>query len=108
MPYRLKDTGESYAQFLERNRNLERKAKDCLPENRKAKREWDMQEELTKLLEDKETVLMGWMNSFTPDNAALYKHLVESGVQFSRVRQNGYWEYYNVAEKVVFKVDSGG
>lgn len=34
MPYSFKDTGESYEQFLARNRSLETKAKGHLPENK--------------------------------------------------------------------------
>ena len=107
MTFSLKETGESYEDFLRRNRQLEIDAKDCLPENRQAKKEWDMHKELTELLEDKDVINLGWMNSFSSDSEAYYRNLIESGVKFKRIRQNGYWEYYNVEEKVVFKVDSG-
>lgn len=108
MPYKLKETGESYEQFLKRNRRAESRSKDCLPENVKMFEELKMYEELTELLKKDDVVNLGWMNSWSKDSESFYKHLVESGVKFERIRQNGYWEYYNVKEKVVFKVDSGG
>ena len=107
MPFTFKDTGESYEQWLTRNRGEERQAKKCLPENKSIRRIWDMHEELTKLLEDKEVMNLGWMNSWSKDSESYYKHLISSGVKFKKVRQSSYWEYYNVEEKVVFKVDSG-
>lgn len=107
MPYNLKETGESYEQFLKRNRKAERKAKNCLPENKQVNRIWKMERELTELLNDKDCQYWGYMNSWDSDKVSMYKHLIEDGVKFSRVRQNGYWEYYNVKEKIVFKVDSG-
>ena len=38
MPFSFKSTGESYDQFLNRNRANEEKARHCLPENRKMKK----------------------------------------------------------------------
>lgn len=107
MPYRLIDTGESYEQFLKRNRDVESKAKDGLPENAGLRRMWEMEAEIEALMNDSETVNLGWMNGWGPDEESYYKHLIDAGVKFQKIRHGSYWEYYNVKEKVVFKVDSG-
>ncbi len=107
MPYHLKETGESYEQFLKRNRAAESNAKDGLPENEGLRRIWEMEAELETLMNDNETVNLGWMNGWGPDEESYYKHLIDSGVKFKRIRHGSYWECYNVKEKIVFKIDSG-
>lgn len=107
MPFNLKDTGESYADWLERNRNQEATAKRSLPENKQLRKAWDMETELTELMEDPDVIDLGWMNGWGPDEESYYKHLIDSGVKFKRLRQGSYWECYNVREKIVFKIDSG-
>jgi len=39
VPFSLKSTGESYAEYLKRNRENESKAKHCLPENKKVRKD---------------------------------------------------------------------
>ena len=108
MPYKLIETGESYEQFLKRNRQVEAKAKDGLPENSGLRRVWKMEKEIEELLNDKDLVNLGWMNGWGPDEESYYKHLIDSGVKFQKIRHGSYWECYNVQEKIVFKIDSGG
>ena len=107
MPFNLKDTGESYAEWLARNRMEEESAKESLPENKRLREEWNMEVEIEQLLNDRDVVNLGWMNGWGPDEESYYKHLVDAGVKFKKIRHGSYWECYNVQEKVVFKIDSG-
>ncbi len=53
MPFNLKETGESYADWLARNRMQEASAKESLPENKKLKEEWKMEAKIEQLLDGK-------------------------------------------------------
>ena len=106
MPYTFKETGESYDQWLARNRKVEILAKEHLPENVADFRRMDM-EDLDMLYNDPNTELWGFMNAWNEDQHSMYKHLKEDGVEFRVVQKRGYKVYFNVEEGIIFKVDSG-
>lgn len=109
MPYRLKETGESYAQFLKRNRDDERKAKDGLPENKEIRRAWKMEEEFERLSTDPEAQAWGYMNGWGPDEEARLAEVIAKGYKFKSFREySTVTVHYNLELKVYYRVDSSG
>jgi len=112
MPFseRLKSTGESYDQFLNRVSSQERKAYSCLPENRKyvsswkkVKKEKDMQKEFESY-ED-----WGWMNSWTKEQEQRQRDAKAQGYTFSYIRTSmGYTIGFCRELSVFYRIDTSG
>ena len=103
---RLKETGESYDQFLTRVRNEETEAKDYMPENRLQHIEWEKEMEFETMLDDKETVYWGYMNGWGPNEERRYASHLAEGYKFKQIRDMGGSIYYNLELKVYFRVES--
>ena len=103
---RLKETGESYDEFLTRVRGEERDAKDYLPENRLQHIQWEKEMEFEKMLEDPSTVYWGYMNGWGPLEEKRYADHLAEGVKFTQIRDMGASIYYNLELKIYFRVES--
>jgi len=108
MPFELKDTGESYEQFLKRSRKQERMAKECLPENRRIRRIWKMENELMDLMADPDHEYLGYMNSWTDKEFDRFKGMLNDGHEFNTITEGrGVKVRYSMTAKVIFRLDSG-
>ena len=107
---RLKGTGESYEQFLNRLRSQEVKAKKCLPENKKYYKSWQKQAEESQMIDEFETYEdWGWMNSWTQEKEDEIKCLREAGYKFDYLRTSrGYTIGFNRELSIFFRIDSSG
>lgn len=107
MPFRLKDTGESYEQFLKRSRKEEKMAKDCLPENKQLRAYWDAEKELMDLMADPAYEYLGFMNGWADDDFAKLENLKKHGHKFKTIVEGpGLKVCYSLTAKVGYRIDS--
>ena len=104
---RLKETAESYDEFLNRVRSEERDAKDHLPENRLQHIEWEKEMEFEEMMQDPETVYWGYMNGWGPVEEERYRGHLDAGIKFKTIRDRSSGTiYYSPKMKVYFRVES--
>lgn len=109
MPYRLKDTGESYEQFLERSRKEERMAKKCLPENKQLRAYWDAENDLMDLMADPEYEYLGFMNNWVEPDFKKLEDLKKAGHKFRTIVEGRCLKVcFSMTAKVAYRIDSGG
>lgn len=107
MPFRLKDTGESYEQFLKRSRREEKMAKDCLPENKQLKAYWEAENELMDLMAKPGYEYLGFMNGWGDDDFAKLENLKKKGHKFKTIVEGpGLRVTYSLTAEVAYRSDS--
>lgn len=111
MPFaeRLKNTGESYHDFLKRLRSQEDKAAKYLPENAKHQKNWDEDKGEVMSIDDFiDYESWGWMNSWPESKRIKYEKAIDDGFKFNSFKGRGYWVQYCDELRVYFRVDSSG